>query len=200
MITVGLDLGQQQDHTAIAIVEREQPRLSWMPAPPPLLRVRYLERLPLGTPYAQVVKRVSSIMHHPKLASGTRLVVDATGVGRPIVELLRAARLPGTLTSVTITGGDAATGQGGEWQVPRKDLLGGLLALLEQGQLKLPQTLSATAPLLRELTSLQTRHTPRARVQLETAEHDDLAIALALACWKPYAGTIGFGTQRLPGI
>jgi hypothetical protein len=31
-------------------------------------------------------------------------------------------------------------------------------------------------------------------------EHDDLVIALALACWRARRREIGFGTRRLPGI
>jgi hypothetical protein len=31
-------------------------------------------------------------------------------------------------------------------------------------------------------------------------EHDDLVIALALACWRAKRGQIGFGTGRLTGI
>jgi hypothetical protein len=31
-------------------------------------------------------------------------------------------------------------------------------------------------------------------------EHDDLVIALALACWRARRREVVFGTQRLPGI
>jgi hypothetical protein len=34
----------------------------------------------------------------------------------------------------------------------------------------------------------------------EGAEHDDLALALALACWRAKRSRNGFGTNRLPGI
>ena len=57
MFFVGVDLGQRRDFTAIAVVERceagrgsdyEQQRMV----------VRYLERMRLGTPYTDVVRRV----------------------------------------------------------------------------------------------------------------------------------------------
>jgi hypothetical protein len=56
----------------VAVVEREEQRN---------MRVRHLERLPLGAPYVRVVSRASEIMQHPALAEESRLVVDATGGG-----------------------------------------------------------------------------------------------------------------------
>ena len=62
MFYVGLDLGKMRDYSALAVVERED-RLCWTPAipSPPVLRVRHLERFPLGTPYMRVVARVSEL-------------------------------------------------------------------------------------------------------------------------------------------
>ncbi len=143
MFFVGLDLGQKQDFSAVAVVEREERQC---------MRVRHLERLPLGTPYAGVVKRVSEIMRHPALARGSRLVVDATGVGAPVVEILRAARPPCRVTAVTITAGASVHGRGEEWHVPKKHLMTGLQVLLEEGRLKIPRKLDEAATLVRELT------------------------------------------------
>ncbi len=38
------------------------------------------------------------------------------------------------------------------------------------------------------------------KVLADGPEHDDLALALALACWRAKRPRIGFGTSRLPGI
>src|SRR5580698_10126959 len=113
MYFVGLDLGQRQDYSAVAVVEREERRLAYLA---PCMRVRHLERMPLGTPYVEVVRRVGEIMRHPALGPWSRLVVDATGVGAPVVEMLRAARPVLRVTAVTITGGDKAQGSGEEWR------------------------------------------------------------------------------------
>jgi hypothetical protein len=118
---VGLDLGQKQDFSAVAVVERDEQGC---------MRVRHLERLALGTPYVNVVSRVSEIMQHPELARESRLVVDATGVGAPVVEMLRAARPAYRVTAVTITAGEHAHGHEEEWHVPKKDLMAGLQVLL----------------------------------------------------------------------
>lgn len=199
MIFVGLDLGQQQDPSAVAVVERDEHLKGWTPSEFRCMRVQYLERMPLGTPYSQVVARVREIVRRPEMA-GCKLVVDATGVGRPVVELLRSAHLPCWVTAVTITGGDAAHGSDSEWHVPKKDLLTGLLVLLEEGQLKIPRDLKEARTLLKELSEIQVKHRAGGRVQMGaegSGQHDDLVLAVALACWRARRPEIVHGTQRL---
>src|SRR5580704_8446364 len=140
MFFVGLDLGQKRDFSAVAVVERVARNLAWISPEFRHFQVRYLERMPLGTAYVRVVNRVSEIMQHPALDGG-RLVVDATGVGAPVVEMLRGVRPACRVTAVTITSGEQAHGRGEEWHVPKKDLMAGLEILLEEGQLRIPRKL-----------------------------------------------------------
>ncbi len=77
MFVLGLDLGQAQDPSAIGIVEGREVEL----------HLRYLERLPLGTPYPAVVEHVSGLVQ--ALPARSALVVDAGGPGRPVVDLMR---------------------------------------------------------------------------------------------------------------
>jgi len=192
MLYAGLDLGQRQDFSALAVVEREEPRFAWMTPPRRELSVRHLERMELGTPYPLVVKRVCEVMLHPKMQGQSRLVVDATGVGAPVVDLLRSAGMGVSLTTVTITSGERAHGQGERWHVPRGDLLAGLEVLLEAGELKICRRLREAERLVRELESM--------RLGQGGGEHDDLVFAVALAVWRARRRENGFGTQRLPGI
>jgi hypothetical protein len=203
MYFIGLDLGKRQDFSAVAVVEREEKQLAFLAPTLQSLRVRHLERMPLGTPYVDVVGRISEIMQHPELAAQSRLVVDATGVGAPVVEMPRAARLPCLLTAVTITGGERAHGSGDEWHVPKKDLMTGLLVLLEEGRLKIHRKLGDSAALVRELMDI--RLSPRSGGRLGMGadghgEHDDLALAVALACWRAKRLEIKQGSRRPPGI
>jgi hypothetical protein len=203
MFFVGLDLGQKQDFSAVAVVEREEQRLAFLAPALQCMRVKHLERLPLGTPYVRVVSRVSEIMQHPALAQRSRLVVDATGVGAPVVEMLRAARPPCRVTAVTITAGEHAHGGGEEWHVPKKDLIAGLQVLLEEGRLKIHRKLGESATLVRELTDIRLNTKSGGRVGMGAdghGEHDDLALAVALACWRARRIEGGNGTRRLPGI
>ena len=93
MFYVGLDLGQRQDYSVIAVVERPERILRhfdyvyWLQrATEDDLVVRHLERMRLGTPYTEVVRRVVEVLRYPALAGKWRLVVDATGVGMPVVD------------------------------------------------------------------------------------------------------------------
>lgn len=67
----------------------------------------------------------SELADSPELAHNVVLAVDATGVGRAVVDLLRAALKPlGTpLVAITITGGSAASRRGSKRSVPKKNRL-----------------------------------------------------------------------------
>ena len=183
---VGLDLGQQTDPTAIAVLERTAiqtgfDRVNWVPVEQDVYHLRHLERLPLKTPYAAVVEHVREILQ--PLAPRATLVVDATGIGGPIVEMLKAARLPGTLIPVIITSGDRET------RHPRAE---------EEPDRRPPDHVRAgRAEDRREPRGNQTlrpgtlhhasQNHPSARETFSPAKstaHDDLVLAAALAAWK----------------
>ncbi len=78
MFIVGADIGQAQNPTALAVLE----------ATPGDDQIRHLERLPLGTSYPAVAERIGGLT---MALPNPDLVVDATGVGRPVVDQLRAS-------------------------------------------------------------------------------------------------------------
>ena len=203
MLYAGLDLGQRRDHSAIAVVERYElyrygqgPKLNH-------LAVRYLERLPLGTPYGDVVERVRKMTRAMREAGGCALAVDGTGVGAPVVEMLRGAGLGCEVTAVTITGGEKERHAGGWWSVPKLDLVAGLQLLVERGELRIARRLREAPALLREMADMKTTVGRGGHVRQAaegTGEHDDLVTALGLACWRARRRTGGEVGQRLPGI
>ena len=83
MFYLGLDLGKSQDHTAIAVVERPDAGRAWQTSAHEQLLLRYIERVPLGTPYPAVVEHVRRIVQHEQTGGRCTLAVDATGVGAP---------------------------------------------------------------------------------------------------------------------
>src|SRR5579884_1051671 len=99
MYFVGLDLGKRLDYSAIAVVERWEKvarqfdYVDWKYREERTrgLQVRYLERMHLGTPYTVVVRRVAELLERLRQQGKCRLVVDATGVGMPVVDMLRSA-------------------------------------------------------------------------------------------------------------
>src|SRR5882724_11127093 len=101
-VYIGLDLAQKRDHSAIAVVEKDESAMGWMPRPFQGFNIRHLERMPLRTPYASVVARVREVVRAPQLGHRKRVVADATGVGAPVVEMLKSSALGCPITAVTI--------------------------------------------------------------------------------------------------
>ena len=106
MFTIGLDLGQRQDFSALAVVQRRDQRRAYQVSSFHSMALRLIERIPLGTPYPLVVERVQELVESAVIDGQCRVAVDATGVGAPVVDLLRAAQLGCEICAVTITGGD----------------------------------------------------------------------------------------------
>jgi hypothetical protein len=204
MFYLGLDLGQRHDPTAIAVVERVDMVRAYQSTVFHSLRVRHLERVALGTPYPRVVARVRDIVQSDELAGNCALAVDSTGVGTPVVDMLRAAKLGCEISAVTITGGERQHQNGaGSVSVPKRDLIAGVQVLLEEEQLKVARGLRELGPLIRELINMRSTAGTSGRVRWGAdgcGEHDDLVVALALACWRARRRQNGFGEGRLPGI
>ena len=190
MFYIGADLGQRADFTAFAIVEREQAPRPWMVPQYQGLNVRWLERMPLGTPYTLVARRAEEIAG--KLYPRCEMAIDATGLGAPVVDLLRTGTMRCELAPVVITGGGKSHSSGGRFYVPKKDLVAGLQLLLEKEELRIASRLREARALVRELIDV--------RMNGSQETHDDLVLALALACWLAARPTIGYGGGRLPGI
>jgi hypothetical protein len=207
MFYVGLDLGQRRDYSAIVVVERREVMRAYLGPRFEALLVRHVERVPLGTPYPMVVARVREIVRSRELAGRCSLAVDGTGVGAPIVEMLRAAQLGCEMNAVTITGGERqhqySGGGGAAWSVPKQDLIAGVQVLLERGELRIAKRLKEAGNLVKELVDVRVTHGQKGRVKIGAdgcGEHDDLVIALGLACWSFKRARNMHGVRRLPGI
>jgi hypothetical protein len=145
--------------------------------------LRDLRRFPLGTPYPDIVEWVAGLMEHPQLRGAT-LVVDATGVGAAVLDLLRDRGLGPV--PVWITAGERAEGVGDGWRVPKRDLVAVVQVLLQTGRLKLAAGLPEVVTLAGELRAFSVKFTPGGRDVYgvwREGQHDDLVLALALACW-----------------
>ena len=176
---VGLDLGQAQDYTALVIAEQQgtPPTASY--------HVRHLERVPLGTAYPVIVSHVQALLQHPTLQRQSTLVVDATGCGRPVVDLLTQAQLDPV--AVSIHGGDQVSHDWHHWRVPKRDLVSVLQVLLQTERLKVAKALQLSQVLVQELLNFRVTIDPRTAHDSYSAwregQHDDLVLATALAVW-----------------
>jgi hypothetical protein len=133
------------------------------------------------------VEDVCQLLAEPALADAP-LIVDATGVGRGVVDLFRDAYRDGHLSRhpipITITAGESASGL----HVPKQDLVSRIQALLQSGRLLIAEALPLRAELERELEGFRAKTSAAGRTTYEALTervHDDLVLALALALWHP---------------
>lgn len=193
---LGVDLGQAGDYAAAASVRLRTATPDFVGPPYPKLRCVALRRWPLGTDYCEIVADVLDLR-----ADVT--VVDFTGVGRPVVDILRkeAGRrnFRGRIRPVSIVASNARgrmkhEERGSHWIVPKVDLISSI-ALWQQKRLLALPAVPETKLLIHEMSEFRMRYTKAANMQFGAAPgaHDDLVIAFGLACW--WASR--FGTRTL---
>lgn len=150
----------------------------------PTFQCRYLDRLRLGTPYPAVADHVRELLDRPELKGHTQLVVDATGVGRPVVDMLRQRGLEPV--AITITGGDHVVFEDG-WRVPKRDLIASVQVLLQTERIKFAEQIPAVGTLVQELLAFRVKIDPLTAHDSYGAwregPHDDLVLAVAVAAW-----------------
>lgn len=144
---IGIDLGTINDWTSCAVIQRygekdPNPFYSRRKWEFKEYRLLHLERY-LGEPYTKIVDRIHDLMKRPAI-SDSKIIVDGTGVGRPVVDLLVEKGLK-NVVPIIITGGDSVSKEfvngRKEIRVPKRDLVGTLQVLLQNQQLKIPSTI-----------------------------------------------------------
>jgi hypothetical protein len=184
---VGLDLGQVNDSTAIAVVERRT-----RDGERPTYGIRHLQSW-LGEPYPSLVGHVVGIMGRPPLDGARALVVDRTGVGRPVFDLFRMAGLTCSVIGVTITAGDLAhSDDAGGWFCPKRDLIGAAQVLLQGRRLEIAKRLPLAETLAGELRDFRVSISPAGHDSYNAREgkHDDLLLAMSMAIWAAERGVL----------
>ena len=207
LTTIGVDIGQKRDPTAIAVAEIEY-RDSDLPRckKESHYLIRHLERLPLGTPYPEVSKRVDRICQGVETQTGRRpdLFVDATGVGQPIVDLLNdSSHSAHRVWAVYFTYGDRRNEDRGEDRVTlgKAFLVSRLQMLLQFQRIHLPRGHREADALVQELLDYEIRVDDNANDKygaFRVGTHDDLVTALGLAVQKEpsvsvYPGNVYYG-------
>ena len=202
-LRLGVDIGQKRDPTALAVVEvaaRQKDIASLSADRSRASRgagssdgelhyfVRHLERLPLGTPYPEVARRIAQVWRRVKHRAGLppSLFVDATGVGAPVVDLLGAdPDLAAHLWAVTLTYGNRRTIRAADRRIclGKEKLFRYLVFRFDTRCLHLPATSEAKA-LAAELRSYEIRVDENGTDRygaFQSGTHDDLVTALGLA-------------------
>jgi hypothetical protein len=209
--TVGVDLGQSHDPTAIAVVETEvrtrcfYDGLNSEPRQVPEgveHRVRHLQRLALGMPYPAQVEVVQGLMRVSELRK-PELVVDATGVGAAVADLFEGREMRPFRVQITAGSEDTRVGAR-SWRVAKLLLVSRLQASLHAKELKLSPELREAQALRQELSEFRMRHTAAGSAVFGAREgrHDDLVLSLAIAVWHAQRRSrgSGFSRARLLGV
>lgn len=189
---IGIDLGQAADFTALSIIERDGEAFN----------LRHLYRFPLKTSYVDIVKRIGGMLQTDELRDNATPIVDATGVGSPVIDMMRNAGIHPV--SITITGGDSVNKEAGDnYRVPKRDIVSTLQVLFQTGQLKVADKLSLAPVFIQELINF------KVTINVKTAHdsyeawregvHDDLVLSVGLAAW--YAKEVGcFDPSGIVGV
>jgi hypothetical protein len=167
--------------------------------------IRRLDRFPLRTSYTDIVKEVATAFISPALRVPVHLreekggqeiqtkysrnipepslVIDSTGLGAPVRDMMVAAKL--NPIPILITRGESAHPVvGAGVGVPKRDLAQNLIVLFETGRLKITSNLKLLTVFLKELSNFRGTITASGRDVYEAASgHDDLVLATALPLW-----------------
>jgi hypothetical protein len=184
---LGLDLGQAEDFSALAGVQQVYQSGVWT------YHVRHLHRWDLGTSYVRVVDDVAALVDGPPLR-GCTLLVDSTGVGRPVVDMTRQRNLPCQVVPCTITGGAHSSCDQNGWSVSKRELVSTLNVVLGQARFKVAESLTLARVLESEFGTFRARITPTGHEELSApwreGSHDDVLFAVSLCTW--------YGERRPP--
>jgi hypothetical protein len=215
--TLGQDFGQSNDRAADCLIETTVPTeerermatdlktriqypVKYMHRLPAIYDVRHLERHRLRLPYPELVQRTKTLLATPELRGRTDQVIDDTGVGKAVSDLMRAERL--TPICISISPGNVVHGTGHRISVPKRDLVATAAVVFQSKRVRIAKGLPDAAALIKELMAF------RAKIDAVTGhdsyggvgEHDDLVTAFALAIWwaerpKPQPNVYVGGSQ-----
>lgn len=176
MFYFGLDLGQTQDPTASIILDAHGE------GDTRAYDVRHIEQYKLGTSYPRIVESVGDLLDREPLADDCTLIIDHTGVGRPIYDMfVDVKRQP---IGITITGGTTWHRETPrQWHVAKILLVGIVQKFLQSGRLRIGAKLLHASTLQKELRDFRVKISKAANETYESREgaHDDIVLALAIA-------------------
>jgi hypothetical protein len=199
---IGLDLGQAQDFSALAIIESVRIVTTSKKASEEInsdntknvlteLNCIHLQRWQLRTSYPSIVADTVQLINglDPSRIPDRKpvLCVDATGVGAPVVDLFRRERINAELVPIQIVAGANVSEESGTFRVPKRDLVSVVQVGLQNRMLKIAATLDLAETLSRELQNFTVKITDAANDVYgawREGTHDDILLAVALAVWK----------------
>lgn len=215
-VHIGVDIGQKHDPTAIVVCQVMERLGREIPASPDrhafashvltrrqtiaprvietYYEARFIERLPLMTGYPQVAERIAELATSPALNGyQIMLLVDCTGVGQPVYEMVHDAvsLVSGgggrytphiRMRAMMFTHGDKYDRQRG--LLGKAYLVSRLQALFQTRAIRLPPHHQEAQAMMRELKDYEIKVDTDGKDTygaFKVGTHDDLATALGLA-------------------
>jgi len=173
MFIISCDLAKTSDYTAISILET-------MPAGQ--YHLRYLKRPALGTDYLRIANELQRLHSSPALRpsyTSPALVIDSTGVGEAVGDILAGLRVP--FIGIKIHGGKAVKRMGNTIHVPKRDLVKALLGVFNNDDLLAAVELVEVKNFLHEMQRFTVNYSDRGHDSYNgSGAHDDIVLSVAM--------------------
>ena len=196
---ISADLGQTTDYTAISITERISNGVNAQGFINSF-HLRHIERPPRGTEYPAIIDRLIEIYRSPQLEKQFKgVVIDLTGLGRPVYDMMKKAGFRESLYAISITGGNTVTRDGRIFNVPKRDLITNLQILFQNGAMQIAKGLKEADALVDELLTFQTKisDTGMDTYGARSGAHDDIVLSVAMGAWLANRETWNVGYDRI---
>lgn len=196
---LSVDLGSEQDYTAISLIKRvekmqdkgvktfnSRPMVREKATIIAELHLVYMERLPLKMLYDAIIDKIKYIMMRPDFVNQIALVVDRTGIGGPVVQMMYNKGL--APIGISIHGGERVTTGKDYYGVPKRDLVMALLTAFQMRRFKIPSPsrLPVIETFQKELSNFRMKITQSGHDSYEAwleRLHDDLVMSAAMGVW-----------------
>lgn len=195
MRILSIDLGEKRDYAAFSITDSVGEPLQRFEGDRGIAvfyDTIHLERY-LHVPYPELVERTWALMQTPELKEQTDLIVDATGVGLPVVQMMQQKGLHPT--GIWITGGQVVTEDReiGGFRVPKEHIANAMDLVLQARRWRVARGIDYREALLKEARAFTKKVETERTATYEAAredDHDDLVMSVAMALWWATRGGI----------
>ena len=176
--SIGIDLGKLRDRTVISTIETQRSRDSGEETH----AVKALHVLKLGTDYAQQLAAILTFLDKPCFSLwATETLIDCTGLGEPMADLLDAKGVKFKRVSITSSG--EANSRQGRHYVSRTYLINLMIRYLARDNFKISSDLSHAPALREELATMTIENSKAGNQFYASGAHDDLIMATSLALY-----------------
>ena len=135
-----------------------------------------------GAAYPEIARKVHALCLHPMISKPYDLIIDATGVGLALFDMLKAPPYYLSPYGINFTGGNTDTESPWGRNVPKKDLIENLVVLFETERIKIAKSME-------HVDTFEEQYNNYSRLanggfgNLDADIHDDIVTGVAVALW-----------------